>query len=37
MFQAALDVLNQLGILTAIQVMVIASAAIYIYKRFVDR
>lgn len=37
MWDAALEVLSSLGILTAIRVMVIAAIAIYLYNRFVDR
>ena len=37
MMQAVMDVLNQLGILSAIQFVAVAVAAIFIYRYFTDR
>lgn len=37
MFQAAIDVLSQLGILPVIQMVAIAIGAIFIYRYFTDR
>jgi hypothetical protein len=37
MFQAAIDVLAQLGILPVIQMVAVATGAIFIYRYFTDR
>lgn len=37
MMQAALDVLSQLGILPVIQMIAVATGAIYLYRYFTDR
>jgi len=37
MLQAALDVLSQLGILPVIQMIAVATGAIYLYRYFTDR
>jgi hypothetical protein len=37
MFQGALDILSGLGVLPVIQMIAIASGAIFIYRYFTDR
>jgi hypothetical protein len=37
MLEAALDVLSQLGVLPVIQMVAIATGAIFIYRYFTDR
>jgi len=37
MLSAAIDVLEQLGVLTVIQMVAIATGAIFIYRYFTDR